>query len=229
MGYEYSRVGLVCVRDLASRTHTHACTNHLRMGVDFYPCEGGCGGTYTTCGEYVTCAVCYAGACKTCGESSWYRKKCADKRCDHRVETEKKDGTFFVCYNCTTVQVSYESAFEHLIGLYRALPGADVTLSYERIVEILSAGRESRYAEFKRENKQITESSSEADDDSSTESSSDIEDDNEGNGDEEASSTDSSSESDCVDQPGSKRRPGAPAEATESESKRLRPAEPSHP
>lgn len=127
------------------------------MGVDYYPCKGGCDGTYADCDDYVTCVVCYASACEDCGKSYWAKKKCTDKKCDHNVEFEEKDGTFYVCDECDTVNVDDKEVIAYLMSLYCTMPGADKTLSVADIVAELSEGRVSKYTQYKRERDQRAE------------------------------------------------------------------------
>lgn len=112
------------------------------MGVDFYPCKGGCGGTYTTCDDYFTCEVCDKGACKHCGKD-WSVIEADDYESERGVTPR-------VCDACVQVDVSEQAVFDELLKIYRQLPGADPTLTFDTLEERLQQGKATPYAEWKR-------------------------------------------------------------------------------
>lgn len=142
------------------------------MGVDFYPCHGTCQGTYCDCGDYITCIVCGEGACVPCGQK-WHFVDTNDAKTP--MDQQR------VCSTCQSVDIPDHDIFTALLQLYRQLPGANLTLTYDTLKHQLSENKESRYAQWKRQNRIETRSDDEyEDDDENSEDSNDEDSNDEG-------------------------------------------------
>jgi hypothetical protein len=131
------------------------------MGVDWFPCKGGCGGVVNDAGDFFCCAVCDAKACCPCGEH-WH-VICNDP------EYDDDDHVLHVCDDCQEVPVTDDELFQELLRLYLALPGADPLMSADVLRTLIGAGRESAYAKWKHDNPDlVTASDKEAESEDAT-------------------------------------------------------------